>query len=121
MHKRGFTFLEILFMVVVISVGLIAIMSWVPVAIQTKVKTEQRTGAILLAQGEMEEVKRRVLSNEFSWTATPCNNEPWTIGNFSGLNRICRQNNNLKNITVTAWHIDSPGDITTFDTRVARR
>ena len=121
MHKRGFTFLEILFMVVVISVGLIAIMSWVPVAIQTKVKTEQRTGAILLAQGEMEEVKRRVLFNEFSWTASGCNDEPWTINNFRGLNSICRESDNLKIITVTAWHIENPGDITTFNTKVARR
>lgn len=121
MQKEGFTFLEILVMVVVISVGLIGIMNWVPVAIQTKIKVEQRTGAILLAQGEMERAKRRVLSNEFSWTASGCNDESWTIDNVSGLNSICRETDNLKIITVTAWHIENPGDITTFNTKVARR
>lgn len=121
MNKKGFTFLEILVMVVVISVGLIGIMNWVPVAIQTKIKVEQRTRAILLAQGEMEKAKRRVLSNEFSWTASGCNNEPWTLGNFSGLNSICRETDNLKTITVTAWHMEIPNDITTLDTKVARR
>lgn len=121
MDRKGFTFLEILFTVVVISVGLIAIMNWVPVAIQTKIKTEQRTRTILLAQDQMEETKRRVLYNEFSWTASGCNEESWTIGDFSGLNSICRETDNLKIITVTAWHIENPDDITTFDTKVARR
>jgi len=78
MQKEGFTFLEILVMVVVISVGLIGIMNWVPVAIQTKIKVEQRTGAILLAQGKMEEAKRRVLSSFTNFS------ENWSVGNFYG-------------------------------------
>jgi Tfp pilus assembly protein PilV len=116
MHKRGFTFLEILFMVVVMSVGLIAIMKWVPIAIETKVKTEQRTRAIFLAQGKMEETKRRVLSSFTNFS------ENWSVGNFYGTTLVSNDTySNLKILQVSAWHIDRPNDITTFYTKVALR
>ena len=114
MHKRGFTFLEILFMVVVISVGLIAIMSWVPVAIQTKVKTEQRTRAIFLAQEIMEDTKHCELFN------LPLPN--WNFPDFGWtVNRSDDSIPNLRILAVRVWHNERPNDITAFDTKVMQR
>jgi type II secretory pathway pseudopilin PulG len=115
MNRRAFTFLEILFTVVIISVGLIAIMNWVPVAIQTKIKTERRTIAIFLAQKNIEEAKRILLSN-FDSVVT------WTVNaGFDCTGDVITENPNLKTIRVSVWHIENPSDITTFSTRVARR
>jgi len=116
MDRRAFTFLEILFTVVIISAGLIAIMNWVPVAIQTKIKTEQRTRAIFLAQGMMEDAKRRVLSSFTNFS------ENWSVGNFYGTTVVSNDTySNLKILQVRAWHIDRPNDITTFYAKVALR
>jgi type II secretory pathway pseudopilin PulG len=115
MDRRAFTFLEILFTVVIISAGLIAIMNWVPVAIQTKIKTERRTIAIFLAQKNIEEAKRTLLSNFDSgvtWTVSP---------DFACSGNVITENPNLKTITVSVWHIENPSDITTFYNKVARR
>jgi len=115
MDRKGFTFLEILFTVVIISVGLIAIMNWVPVAIQTKIKTERRTTAIFLAQKNIEEAKRTLLSNFDSGVI-------WTVSaGFNCAGNVITENPNLKTITVSVWHIENPSDITTFYNRVARR
>jgi type II secretory pathway pseudopilin PulG len=115
MDRRAFTFLEILFTVVIISAGLIAIMNWVPVAIQTKIKTERRTKAIFLAQKNIEEAKRTLLSNFDSGVT-------WTVSaGFACSGNVISEGNNLKTITVSVWHIENPSDITTFYNKVARR
>ena len=123
MDRRAFTFLEILFTVVIISAGLIAIMNWVPVAIQTKIKTEHKTTAIFLAQEKIEDIKWSALANfnknfnqaapaswsvpynDFWWTATDVVDLTWSI----------------KTISVSTWHTLEPNNKITFDTKIARR
>jgi len=118
MYKSGFTFLEILFTVVIISVGLLAIMNWVPVAIQTKIKTERKTTATFLAQEKIEDIKSNAFSQNFnqteplSWTA-PYGNYQWTASDDSG--------SDIKVISVSTWHIKEPENKVTFDTKIARR
>ena len=108
-------------MVVIISVGLIPIMNWAPLAIQTNIKVEQKTTVIFVAQEKIEDAKQRVLANLFSWTATGCNSESWTLGGVEGLTDICYDSSSLKNITVNAWHNESPAEVIAFNTKVARR
>lgn len=112
---RGFTFIEVLATIVIIAVGLIGIMNWLPLAIETKIKTEQRTRAIFLAQKNIEEAKRRLLydfNSSISWSVDE---------GFTCSGDVTSDSLDLKTLSISVWHIESPQDITTFYTKVARR
>lgn len=117
----GFTFLEILFTVAITSVGLVALMNWMPVAIQTKIKTERKTTAIFLAQEKIEDMKRMALASfasDFSQSAplgwsVPYEDFRWTASDDLG--------SNIKVISVSAWHMEEPNNKVIFDTKIALR
>lgn len=119
-YIRGFTLFEVLAATMVLSVALIPIFSWLPTAIQTRVSTEHKTTAIFLAQGEIEELRRRIKNNfSFNYSlnsasfASPYQDFRYNVSDNS--------NSNLKTISVTVWHIDRPQDATIFYTQVSRR
>jgi len=119
----AFTFLEILFTIVVIAVGMLAIMNWVPVSIQTKTELERKTTALFLAQEKLDEIGWSVLYNfnndfnqltpvtfsspydNFSWTAAASDEAGWS----------------LKSISVSTWHIEDADNKVTLDTKIAPR
>lgn len=114
MYKRGFTFLEILVTAVIISVGLIAIMNWVPLSLRTKIKAEKKTEAIFIAQNIMEDTIQSALFNlplpawnfaDFTWTVNV------TDDTLPG----------LKIVAVRVWNNQTPNEITAFDTKVTQR
>ena len=113
--KRAFTFIEVLTTIVIIAVGLIGIMNWVPLAIETKIKTEQRTKAIFLAQKNIEEAKR-ILLYDFN------SNISWSVEEgFNCTGDVTADSPDLKTLSISVWHLNSPQDITKFYTKVARR
>jgi len=100
-----------------------AIMNWVPVAIQTKIKTERKTTAIFLAQEKIEDIKWSALanfnnnfnqSNPVSWSI-PYNNYRWTANDTVDLIW------SIKTISVSTWHKEEPENKVTFDTKISRR
>jgi len=117
----GFTFIEILVTVVIIAVGLVAIMNWVPLSIQTKIKLERRTTTIFLAQERIDDIKRSALANyddNFNWAVpqswpVPYDNFRWTASDDLGAN--------IKAVSVSTWHIEEPDNKIIFDTEIARR
>jgi prepilin-type N-terminal cleavage/methylation domain-containing protein len=118
----GFTFIEVLVTVVIIAVGLVAIMNWVPLNIQTKIKLERRTTAIFLAQERVDDIKRSALANyddNFNW-AVP---QSWSVpyDNFRWTSSDNPDTAALRSISVSAWHIEEPDNKITFDTKIARR
>ena len=120
---EAFTFLEVLFTVVIIAVGIIAIMNWVPVSIQTKTKVERKTTAIFLAQEKLDEIAWSVLynfGNDFNQATpqafgAPYNNFYWTAASNDETGW------SLKTLSVSTWHADEPGNKVIFDTQVAPR
>ena len=59
MNKRGgFSLLEILVAIVVMSVGTLAIINWMPLALRTKTNLEKRTKALFLAQEKTRDKKQ---------------------------------------------------------------
>jgi prepilin-type N-terminal cleavage/methylation domain-containing protein len=116
----GFTFIEVLAAMVILSVALIPLLIWVPTSIQTKLQSERKTTAIFLAQGEIEELHYRIIKNfDRSYNAS--------LISFSPPYQDFRYNvtdsaaGDLKTISVKAWHIEKPEDATIFSTQVARR
>lgn len=116
----AFTFLEVLFTVVIISVGLIAIINWVPGIIATKIKAEQKSTAIFLAQGKIDDIKREAAlswtsfneTNPQSWSV-PYDSYRWTASDDSGAS--------LKTVSVSVWHIEDADNKVRLDTKIALR
>src|SRR4030042_453498 len=122
MKKRGgFSLLEILVALVVMSVGTLAIINWMPLALRTKTNLEKRTKALFLAQEKTEEIKSEAIANfnqDFNQTSeaiwpSPYNTFRWTASDDGG--------SNIKVISVTVWEIEDADNKITFDTKVAQR
>ncbi len=117
--KRGFTFLEVLAALIILSVALIPIISWVPLSLQTKRSAEHKTTAIFLAQSKTEELRYRIIAN-FTPNYTNSSAFPSPYQDFR-YNVTDNLDANLKTISVKVWHIEKPQDETIFYTQVARR
>jgi len=122
MNKRGgFSLLEILVTLVIISVGTLAIINWMPISIRTKANLEKRATTVFLAQGKIEEIKSTALvsfNNDFNQTApaswsVPYDNFMWTASDDRG--------SAIKVISVSAWHREDPNNKVNFDTKIALR
>ena len=122
--KKGFTFLEVLATLVILSVALIPIMTWVPTSIQTKLKTERKTTTIFLAQAKLEELRYEII-NDFTTLRATIEPQPFPVPYQDFYYNITDEsessNPNLKTISVSVWHIEKPEDETVFHTQVAKR
>ena len=119
--KTGFSFVEVLAALVILSVALIPIMLWVPTSIQTKLQTERKTTAIFLCQSKIEELRYKIIKNfsvDYDQVSAPFNspyqNFRYTVTDNSA-------GTYLKTISVSVWHTETPGNATIFYTQVASR
>jgi len=122
MNKRGgFSLLEILVAIVVMSVGTLAIINWMPMALRTKTNLEKRTKALFLAQEKIEEIKSwavadftdDVIQDSPAIWPSPYDTFRWTASDDGG--------SNIKVISVTVWEIEDADNKITFDTKIALR
>jgi len=117
---RGFTFLEVLAAIVILSVALIPIMTWVPTSIQTKLKTERQTSASFLCQSKIEELHYKLINNftaNYNVTSAPFNS-PFQDYRY---NVTVDSNTTLKTISVSVWHSETPLKKITYYAKVADR
>ena len=117
----GFTYLEVLAALVILSVALIPILTWVPTSIQTKLKTERKTTAIFLAQEKLEELRYKIINNfgvDYTVAAPNPFYPPYQDFSYTVNDNF---NSNIKTISVKVWHIEKPDDDTTFYTQVTKR
>ena len=122
--KTGFSFVEVLAALVILSVALIPIMLWVPTGIQTKLQTERKTTAIFLCQSKIEELHYKIIKN-FDNSGNPNGYSETSIpfANYQDFLYTVTDDRNatLKTISVKVWHIEKPQDATIFYTQVASR
>jgi len=118
--NKGFTFLEVLTAILIMSVALVPILSWVPVSLRMKKKAENKMFAIFLAQGRLEELRIAVLNNFSSdYDASnivfpaPYQNFRYTITDSADAG--------LKTLSVTVWSMDEPNDKVILYTNIALR
>lgn len=118
--KKGFTFLEILAALVILSIALVPMMTWMPTNIQTRLAAEQRTTAIFLAQGLMEQLRYQIIQN---FTVDRNVTSQNFVSPYQGYAYSVTDNQdaNLKTISASVWHTEKPNAKTVFYTQVARR
>lgn len=116
----GFTFLEVLAALVILSAALIPILTWVPVSIQSKLQAERKTTSIFLCQSKLEEVRYKVIKNFVNnYNAASLSfNSPYQNYKYTVSDNL---DSNLKTISVKSWHIEKPQDETIFYTQISRR
>ena len=123
--KSGFTFLEILAALVILSVALIPIMTWVPTSIQTKLRNARTTTAIFLCQNKIEELHYKIIKSfSTNYNQAPTSFDP-PYPSFKDFRyRIIAYDSNpnvLKTVEVYVWHTETPENETIFYTQVAKR
>jgi len=103
-NDRGFTLLELLFAIVILTITIVPLMLLLPQIMATNMNIEQTNRAGFLAQKKMEEMKTKSLTY-FNWdysesTATsfssPDAEYMYTVADDYGLY--------VKQITVNVWH-----------------
>lgn len=118
--KIGFTLIELIATLVILSIALIPLLNWLPLSIQTRLKAERKTKAIFLAQGKIEQLRTAIINN----FDQDCNSDPSAFNppyqdfRYSITDDL---NNNLKTVSVKTWHIENSRDETIFYTQIARR
>lgn len=117
---KGFTFLEVLVSLVILSAALIPILVWVPVSIQTRLQAERKTTAIFLCQGKIEELRYKIIKNfDNNYNATSLSfNPPYQNYNYTVTDNL---DSALKTISAKVWHIEKPQDETIFYTQISKR
>lgn len=119
--KRGFTIIELIASLAILSIALLPLLNWLPISIQTQLKTERKTKAIFLAQGKLEELRTAIINNfdqDYNVLNPLAFNPPYQNFRYSITDDL---DINLKTISVKAWHIENPQDETIFYTQIARR
>ncbi|MEW6101770.1 MAG: type II secretion system protein [Candidatus Omnitrophota bacterium] len=120
LNSRGFNFLEVLAALVILSVALVPILTWVPASIQTKLKSERKTISVFLCQSKMEELRYQIIrnfNNDYNANGqafnSPYQDYRYTITDNLGTN--------IKIISVSVWHVETPQHETIFYTQAASR
>ncbi len=118
--NKGLTFLEVLTAILIMSVALVPILSWVPVSLRTKKKAENKMFAIFLAQSKLEELRIAALNNfsaDYDASSVvfpaPYQNFRYTITDSADVG--------LKTLSVTVWSADEPNDKVILYTNIALR
>ena len=117
---RGFTFLEVLAALVILSVALIPIMAWVPTSIATKLKTERGTSASFLCQSKIEELHYKLINNftaDYNAVSVPFDS-PFQDYSYAV---FVDSSNTLKIVSVSVWHSETPLKKIIYYTKVANR
>lgn len=131
--SKGFTLIEIVLAIFIMSLGIIAIMQVFPTTLMVSKDTEEMTRATFLAERKMEEVKGKIRYendfandyNESSPTAFPPPDENYK---YTVIDTEDEHPGEVKEIKVTVWHDsnnnnswDEGENRIILDTKVAKR
>ena len=119
--KNGFTLIELIAALAILTIALLPLVNWLPLSIQTQIKAERKTKAIFLAQAKLEELRTAIINNfdkDYNQLNPLAFTPPYQNFRYSITDDL---DANLKTISVKAWNIENPQDETIFYTQIARR
>ncbi|MCK5450819.1 MAG: type II secretion system protein [Candidatus Omnitrophica bacterium] len=130
--NKGFTLIEILASIAIISLGLVPILNILPEGMESMRKVERLTFDVFLAQYKIEEIRSQILGTDPSYgfakaggyggsgTFTGYSNYKYTVTDDNGIG--------IKELSVTVWFdddgdgvLDSGEESIRLDTKVAER
>jgi prepilin-type N-terminal cleavage/methylation domain-containing protein len=126
-NNQGFSLIELLIAIALLSIGLLALFTLQSTAIRGNLDSKELTTAVFLSEKKMEELKNTPFDSLTLGSANDANNpingsgqgggifnRSWTIQSYSGSSR-------MKRITVSiAWTLMGNSHSTSMDTVVAR-
>lgn len=127
MGENGFTLLEVLLTIIILSMALIPLMEMLPQALVLDKKVERETQAVFLAQQKLEEIKGKAIYDfnpDYSESATafpvPHSIFKYVVSDDQGTD--------VKEIAVNVWYdedgdniVDSDEEEVELNTKVAER
>ena len=119
--KNGFTLIELIAALAILTIALLPLVNWLPLSIQTQLKSEHKTKAIFLAQSKLEELRTAIINNfdqDYNQLNPLAFNPPFQNFRYSITDDL---HASLKTISVKAWHIENPKDETILYIQIARR
>jgi prepilin-type N-terminal cleavage/methylation domain-containing protein len=130
--KRGFTLVEILAAIAIISFGIAPIVSLLPEGMKSLRKVERTTMDVLLAQYKMDEVRSQILglnaSYGFDKSGGYDGSGTFTLNPDYAYSVTDDMGADIKEISVTVWmdengngSFDTGEEYVTLDTKVAKR
>ena len=109
-NQVGFTAVEILVAVFLITVGLVALAGLFPVTTQSISASNQRTTAALLAEQDIESARDTLLTN---WSALPIGTTTTTSNGYTRTTQVTTVGSpavpNLKQVIVTVTYPNQAG------------
>ncbi|MCD6167572.1 hypothetical protein DRQ11_07015 [candidate division KSB1 bacterium] len=108
--ERGFSLVELVFVIVFISIALTAILNTFSTSVSSSVDSEYVSLAVQLAEGKMEQIKSDKAGKGYSYLVAgnyPSENNPDGYSGFSRTVNITTYTN-YKVVTVTVTHSDVP-------------
>ena len=120
-RDAGFTLIELIAALAILTIALLPLVNWLPLSIQTQIKAERKTKAIFLTQAKLEELRTAIINNfdkDYNQLNPLAFTPPYQNFRYSITDDL---DANLKTISVKAWNIENPQDETIFYTQIARR
>ena len=132
MSNRGFTFLEILAAIAIMTIALIPIMRYTPAAIAAARKIERQNQSVFLAQDKIDEARSRMLGSNPDYgfdhdytTGATAFSSPFTGYKYTISDNYAED---IKILNVTVWFdedqdnvLDSGEPNVSLDTKIADR
>lgn len=126
MNNKGFTLVEVLIVIVLLSLCLIPLMGLFPIQVTHSRSSENFTKDMSLGQKKMEEVKSLLYANFDSFLPGPPINSNFSSEGFPDFEYSLAisddvADGNLKKIDLTVWPTSNTKDKLNLQTKVARR
>lgn len=98
--RRGFTIIELLVAIIIISVGLLALAGGSAATMQMMTLAQEQTSAALIAQSRLEKLRATAACTGFasgSTSVAPAYTDKWTVSTYTSYSRAVAETVSYKN------------------------
>lgn len=113
-NKKGFTYLEILATILIMTIALIPIMRIMPEGMKVTRRVERLTQASFLAQQKMEDIRRTIFDPDYDFDNTDSSEGATAFSSPFGSYKYTvtdNQGTGIKELNVSAWFDENDNDI----------
>lgn len=125
LKKNGFTLIEMLIALTILGIGLVSVLSYLPIALDASKKTADITTASLIAKKCIEEIKSASFDDITAADAYDTSGVYTADSDFAAFSYLIKVSNpgasNTKDVTVTVrWNFKGKDNFETFNTMIVK-